>query len=181
MVNVLPKFDGMTNEEICAAIERFPFSVGMYNPTYGINMGAILRSCNAFGATQFIRIGKKKFDRRAAIGVQNYETIQHFQTWDDSLKWMRLNNYRVYGVDYVEGVSTPIHTIGEYPGHSVFLMGSERNGLPQEVMDSCDQIIHIDQFGSIPSLNVAQAASIIMYNWHEKRRNPEATINKLEK
>jgi tRNA G18 (ribose-2'-O)-methylase SpoU len=171
MTNVLPKYQGMTVEEVKAAVKRFPFSVAMYNPSYGINMGAVLRSCNAFGATEFIRVGKRKFDRRAAQGVQNYETIQHFQTWDASLKWMRARNYTIVGVDWIDGYSRAIHDIPYYPGHTVFILGSERNGLPQSVVSACDEVVHIEQFGTIPSLNVAQAATVIMYDWHEKRRN----------
>ncbi|GAG35174.1 unnamed protein product, partial [marine sediment metagenome] len=76
----------------------------------------------------------------------------------------------ILAVDWVDGVSTPIHEIEEYPGHTVFILGSERNGVPNAVIEQCDGVIHIDQFGTIPSLNVAQAATVIMYDWHEKRR-----------
>ena len=169
-MNVLPKYQGMSVEEVKEAVERYPFSLAMYNPSYGINMGAVLRSCNAFAATELIQIGSKKFDRRAAQGVQNYETIRHFKTWEASLKWMRAANYTVLAVDWMDGVSTPIHEIAKYPTHPVFIMGNERNGVPSQVREACDGIIHIEQFGTIPSLNVAQAATLVMYDWHEKRR-----------
>lgn len=169
-MNVRPQFKGMTAEEVRKAIPRYPFSVAMFNPSYGINMAAVLRSCNAFGATEFIRVGKRKFDRRGSLGVQNYETIEHFQDWKAALKWMRSQNYMTVGVDFIEGLSKPIHEIEEYHGHVVFILGNERNGLPQEVINECDSIIHIEQFGSIPSLNVAVAAGIIMNDWHQKWR-----------
>lgn len=163
----------MSVEEIKDAIERFPFSIAMYNPSYGINMGAVLRSCNAFGATEFIRIGSKKFDRRAAIGTQNYEDIKHFKTWDASLNWMRQKTYHLVGVDWTDN-SVSLQDV-QYPkqAHVVFIMGNERSGLPREVLEVCDEVVHINQYGSIPSLNVAVASSIIMYDWHEKRRRNE--------
>ena len=174
-MNVLPKFAGMTAEEVRKNIKRFPFSIAMYNPSYGINMGAVLRNCNAFGASEFIRVGKRKFDRRNSLGVQNYETIRHFEDWKAALKWMRAQNYFIVGVDYIEGKSHPIHKEAFYPGHVVYILGNERNGLPQEVIDAADYIVHIEQFGSIPSLNVAVASGIIMNDWHEKRRQYEQT------
>ena len=36
-------------------------------------------------------------------------------------------------------------------------------GLPDEVVNQCDQVITIPQIGSVGSLNVATSASLIMY------------------
>jgi len=168
--NVLPHLKTLTIEEIKKSIKRFPFSVASYNVHYGINMGSILRACNVFAAHSFISVGSHKWDRRGALGVQNYENMVHFETWEESLKWMRENNYDPIAVDWVENVSTPIHQITKYEGHPVFIMGSERNGVPENVRKECSKVIHIEQFGSIPSLNVAQAAAIICNHWHDCRR-----------
>lgn len=172
-MNVVPAYKGMTVEQVKGAIKRYPFSVAMYNPSYGINMGAVLRSCNAFAAQEYICVGKKKFDRRGSLGVQNYENIQHFPDWKSSLNWMRQQKYLLVGVDYVEGISVPIHELEAYPGHPVFILGNERDGLPSHVLNEADLFVHIEQFGSIPSLNVAQAATVIMNHWHDLRRRNE--------
>jgi len=167
--NVLPHLKRLSVEEIRQSVKRFPFSVAAYNVHYGSNMGTILRACNVFAATNFIHVGANKWDRRGSLGVQNYENILHFETWEESLKWMRSQNYSPIGVDWTAN-STPIHEIEKYEGHPVFIMGNERSGLPECVLKECSKVIHIEQFGTIPSLNVSQAAAIICNDWHTKRR-----------
>lgn len=168
--NVLPQYQDMEVADIKNALQRFPFSVAAYNVRYDINIGSIIRACNAFGASQFIMIGSKKWDRRGALGTHHYTNIVFHETWTESLKWMRMQNLTPIGVDRTSN-SIPIHEIKEkYDGHPVFIMGNERTGIPLEVLKECSKVIHIEQFGSIPSLNVAQAASIICNHYHECRR-----------
>lgn len=172
-MNVLPRFKGLSIKGVRDSIERFPFSVAMYNTQYGCNMGTVLRCCNAFAASFFIQVGKKRWDRRPALGVQNYETIIHHETWEASLNWMRSQNLTPIGIDFIENKSAPFSsaTLKDLGEHPVFIFGEERNGLPTSVINACEKIYHIDQYGSIPSLNVGVAAGIIMNEWHGKRRN----------
>lgn len=173
--NVLPRLQGKTVEEIRASIKRFPFSVASFNVQYGINVGSILRACNVFAASQYINIGHKQWDRRASLGVQNYENIVYVPTWNEFLIYSKENNLTPIGIDYVDGISIPLQTIQTWKDiHPVFIFGSERGGLPQEAIKDCQRILHIEQFGSIPSMNVAQAAAIVMNSWHDCRRNSDA-------
>lgn len=166
--NVLPKFQGKTVDEIRESIKRFPFSIASFNVKYGINVGSILRACNVFAATQYINIGDKQWDRRASLGVQNYENIIYTPTWKDALALFKEKRLIPFAVDYIEGRSYPIHRIEAYKNmHPVFIFGSERGGLPEDVVEDCEMAIHIEQYGSIPSMNVGQAAAVIMNHWHE--------------
>jgi TrmH family RNA methyltransferase len=45
----------------------------------------------------------------------------------------------------------------------ILLMGSEREGLPLELQTVCERIVSIPMKGSSDSLNLAVAASIVMY------------------
>lgn len=166
--NVIAKFKGMTATEIKQNIKRFPFSVATFNVRYGVNLGSIMRACNVFAAKELIVIGDKHWDRRASIGVQNYETIVYLETFEQFLEYASNNKLNLVGVDYIEGESVSIRSITKYDDNTVFIMGSERTGLSQEVIEKCSKIIHIQQYGSIPSLNVAQATGIILNDWHEK-------------
>lgn len=167
--NVLPHLQGKTIQEVRDSIKRYPFSVAAYNVRYGVNIGSLIRTCNAFAATEFFHVGHRRYDRRPAIGTQNYETIRHFENWEASLNWMRLADRTPIAIDYVPGISQSLWDIEAFKGHPVFIMGSERNGVPSNVLKECSNIIHIPQFGSIPSLNVASAAAIVMSHWHYLR------------
>ncbi len=44
-----------------------------------------------------------------------------------------------------------------------FVLGAERDGLPEEVVASCDEVATIPIFGDVESLNVAAAAAVALY------------------
>jgi TrmH family RNA methyltransferase len=48
-------------------------------------------------------------------------------------------------------------------GHVVLVLGSERGGLPPEVLERCDERVSIPQPGGGDSLNVALAGAIALY------------------
>jgi TrmH family RNA methyltransferase len=52
---------------------------------------------------------------------------------------------------------------------TVFVLGAEREGLPEEVIASCDELATIPTVGDGESLNVAAAGAIALYE-HSRRR-----------
>jgi TrmH family RNA methyltransferase len=49
------------------------------------------------------------------------------------------------------------------PGEGTLVIGAEREGLPEEVVEACDAVAHIPIAGD--SLNAAMAATIGLYEW----------------
>jgi RNA methyltransferase, TrmH family len=52
---------------------------------------------------------------------------------------------------------------------ATFLLGAEREGLPEEVVDRADTIVSIPLAPGAESLNVAVAGSIALYEWWRRR------------
>jgi TrmH family RNA methyltransferase len=60
-----------------------------------------------------------------------------------------------------------------YPKDMILLMGSEQKGLQAEHLELCDELVHIPMHGYVDSLNLACAASVVLfevYNQLEKRK-----------
>ena len=57
----------------------------------------------------------------------------------------------------------------ELPKKSVLIFGNESDGLSKEMIEACEQMIAIEQFGSTRSVNVGVASGILMYEF--VRRN----------
>lgn len=55
------------------------------------------------------------------------------------------------------------HDQASYGERSVVLMGNEQAGLPPEVEAACDRLVRIPMSGSADSLNLASAASVMIY------------------
>ena len=52
-----------------------------------------------------------------------------------------------------------------FAGNVCLVMGSEENGISSLVQKKCDFICKLPQRGRIESLNVAQAATVMCYEW----------------
>ena len=52
---------------------------------------------------------------------------------------------------------------------SVVLMGNEQAGLPHDVEAECDELVRIPMMGAADSLNLASAASVMIYEvWRSR-------------
>jgi tRNA G18 (ribose-2'-O)-methylase SpoU len=65
-------------------------------------------------------------------------------------------------VALVAGKGTPLAEL-ERVDRTVFVLGAERQGLPDEVVAACDAVASIPIAGSAESLNVAVAGAIALY------------------
>ena len=57
----------------------------------------------------------------------------------------------------------------DFSSSSAFMLGNEGNGLSDELSRLADEKIRIPMMGSIESLNVATAGSIVMYEVYRQR------------
>jgi TrmH family RNA methyltransferase len=57
----------------------------------------------------------------------------------------------------------------ELDGDVVFVLGSERDGLPDDVLARCEARASIPHTGGVESLNVAMAGTIALYELSRRR------------
>jgi tRNA G18 (ribose-2'-O)-methylase SpoU len=63
----------------------------------------------------------------------------------------------------------PVQSIGAFPPGVVFVFGSERFGVPREMVERADEVVGIPIYGVNHSLPVAVAAGIVMHEWARRR------------
>ncbi len=63
--------------------------------------------------------------------------------------------------------STNIFTTA-LPEKIVFLLGNERNGLPDEILKKCSLRVHIPMTGKCKSMNVSHALSVALFEWQRQ-------------
>ncbi len=64
---------------------------------------------------------------------------------------------------------TPLWTL-ELGDRVTFVLGAERDGLPQDVVDACDAVAVIPQTAGAESLNVGVAGAIALYEQRRRQR-----------
>jgi tRNA G18 (ribose-2'-O)-methylase SpoU len=57
----------------------------------------------------------------------------------------------------------------ELPQRAVFVLGAEREGLPEEIRAAAELSATIPQAGRAESLNVASAGAVALYEWRRRR------------
>ncbi len=125
------------------------------------NLGAIMRSANAFGF-KTIALGEGSCDiynskvirsSQGAIFKLNFINVSIVDFLD------KLNDYDVYGTSVVNGIELDNVTSNK---KIAIILGNEGNGISEEVFNKLKKNIYIPMENT-ESLNVAVAASIIMY------------------
>ena len=140
----------------------FPFAVLMEHLQGDFNIGGVVRSANAFGAMCVYYCGKKKWDRRGAVGTHNYTDVQYIDDIQASAKNL-LHHFTFVALEQCED-SQPMDNF-EWPDRPLIVIGEEGSGLTEEMLDLCTYKVEIPQYGSVRSLNAASAASIAMYDF----------------
>lgn len=135
------------------------------------NFGAIVRSCEVVGAAGVI-IPKA---RAAKVGTAAYKTsagaVLHVPIAQVSNIARALDDLKAAGF-WVAGATehaTQLVWDAPFEGRIALVMGSEGEGISRLVAEKCDFMCKLPQRGSVESLNVAQAATVLSYEW--LRRN----------
>lgn len=167
--NVIDKYRGLTVGEIKSDLNksRHNFHIAVENFQHDFNIGTIARNANAFNAAGIHIIGKKHWNRRGAMKTEAYMNVFHHKTVADFISWAKENDLILIAIDNQKGSKNLQDS--ELPKKSVLIFGNESDGLSKEMIEACEQMIAIEQFGSTRSVNVGVASGILMYEF--VRRN----------
>lgn len=164
--NVIDEYKSLPDEEISRLIaeKSLPFAVLMEHWEQDFNIGTLLRSANALGSREVFYIGEKKWDRRGAVGVQNYTRLQLLQ--DRTELEVLSKRYTFVALEQSEESVSLSRFV--WPENPLIVVGSESLGVSAETLELCHHKVVINQRGSVRSMNAATAASIAMYDFITK-------------
>ncbi len=131
------------------------------------NLGAIARSVEIVGASGLIIPNKRSAHVTAATYKSSAGAINHVHCAQVSNIAQTLDKLKEEGF-WVAGATEQAHyTVWEAPLHGkiCLVMGNEGEGLSRLTQEKCDFLTKLPQAGKVGSLNVAQAATAVMYEW----------------
>lgn len=165
--NVIQMYKKWNAEEIRADLDprRSKLVTIFENIDHNINISCAIRSNNAFLGSSVYVVGRHKLDRRGTVGTHHYEHVYYADTLDEVIDKLHDDGYYVYAVDNWPEYHPKNLIDTELPEKSAFLFGEEQFGLSKASIDKCDDMLYIQQFGSVRSMNVSCAASCIMYEY----------------
>lgn len=164
----VPPF-GLSTEEIRAELAplRHDFSIAICRAKNPFNIGAIIRVAHSFLVREIFLIGTEPFYERAAMGMQKYETIVECE--DEARFKEAVKGRPLVGVERDHAKQDIWEAT--FPREVVFLFGSENAGIPDTLLEACDNVIAIPMYGINHSYPVAMTASMVMCEW-ARRRHP---------
>ena len=131
------------------------------------NVGAILRSCDQFGASLVVipehnsasDIAGNEVIGRTSAGASAWVPVAIVNNLVRAAEQLKQAGFWVFGAD---AGGQNCRTI-DFPSKSVLIMGSEGTGIATLLEKQCDTIVSIPTCGKIDSLNVSVAAGVLLY------------------
>ncbi|MFO0551999.1 MAG: TrmH family RNA methyltransferase [Polyangiaceae bacterium] len=164
---------GLSTDEIRAELEplRADVSIAVVRAKNPFNVGAIIRVAHSFLVREIFLIGVEPFYERAAMGMQKYETI--VECPDEASFLEAVAGRPLIGVER-DDATTSLWEVA-MPPRSVFLFGSENDGLPRELVARCDAVLAIPMYGINHSFPVTVTTGMVLCEW-ARRRDPRARV-----
>lgn len=140
------------------------------------NLGSIIRTAECSGVHGII-IPKRRSAHvtetvyKSSAGAVEHMLIAKVNNISDTIDMLKEKGLWIYGADM--GGKDYYFNV-DLTGAVAIVIGSEGKGVSRLVKEKCDFLLSIPMVGKISSLNVSNAASILMYEVvrqrHEKRR-----------
>ena len=153
-----------------------PFVLIFDRPSDHGNLGSIIRSANSFNVDAIFILGHTIdiYDPkviRSSLGSIFHSRIIHIQSMQELEDWIKdqkhKNNISIVGTDSTGDVSLAERELRK---PIALVLGNEAKGMSVALKNLCDFIISIPMSGSVNSLNVASAGSILLWDVYKNSR-----------
>ncbi|MEI8033459.1 MAG: TrmH family RNA methyltransferase [Chlorobiaceae bacterium] len=149
------------------AWQKHPVSLMLHNIRSMWNVGAMFRTADAAGIEKMIISGytavppRKEIDK-TALGAQESVLWEYYPDPFEALSLLKAAGVRICALEIAEG-SRPYTALSPADFPVCLLVGNEVDGLPPELLELCEEVLEIPQYGTKHSLNVAVAAGIALF------------------
>jgi TrmH family RNA methyltransferase len=146
--------------------DNFSWGVALVSPQDPGNIGTILRTVDAVGASGLLLLENSADPfhptavRASMGGIFWYPVVK--SSFTEFTLWARKHEYQIFGTSTHGAIG--YHDIKLYQRPLILLMGSEREGLSREQAVVCQEFIQLPMHGHGSSLNLAVATGIMLYS-----------------
>lgn len=149
---------------------NFPWGVALVSPQDPGNLGTILRTLDAVGASGLLLL-ESSVDLthpavvRASMGALFWHPVV-MASFAGFAAWASRHGYHIYGAS--AHAALDVREAPAYAWPRILLLGSERQGLTQEQLQVCETVLRLPMRGRATSLNLAVAAGVMLYAMLER-------------
>ena len=145
-----------------------PFIVLLDGVTDVRNFGAIARTCECAGVDAIVIPSRGSVTVNAdaiktSAGALHVLPVCKEKSITEAIRFLQASGVKVYAASEKA-----------YENYTAIVMGAEDTGVSMDNLRICDSMVKIPQFGTIGSLNVSVASSILVYEVVRQRMNEQA-------
>lgn len=154
---------------------KSPFIVLLDGVTDVRNFGAIARTCECAGVDAIVIPARGSVTVNAdaiktSAGALHVLPVCKEKSITQAIRFLQESGVKVYAASEK---ATENYTDMKYEGPVAIVMGAEDTGVSMDNLRICDSMVKIPQFGTIGSLNVSVASSILVYEVVRQRMNEQ--------
>lgn len=128
------------------------------------NLGAIIRSCDAFGVDGIILKSRNQVQINMTVvkvstGAIDQVKVCHVSNLSNAIRALKDAGFWIYSSD---GSAKTNYDEIKYDGPTALVVGSEGRGISHLVLENSDFIVKIPMLGHVNSLNVSVATGILL-------------------
>jgi tRNA G18 (ribose-2'-O)-methylase SpoU len=128
-----------------------------------VNLSRMVRLAGCSGITQVFHCGSGKIDREIARDAADVVQLTSPRSLLPVIDRLRAQGYTCVGLEQTTNSQLLYDYSFEYK--TALVIGSEREGLSQEVLDRLDAVVEIPVYGQPASYNVVTATTMAVYEY----------------
>ena len=160
-------FERIPTEEIYQRVPR-PMLIADHLMTPD-NLGALIRLADNIGATEVCFLGSEEEHRMGKVrrsAASSRDNIRWYFTEESDLHKIVPPGKTIVAIETADNATCIYDT--HLPEDVAFIVGSERDGLNDQLLQQCDMIVYIPVPGPTRSLNVSHAAAVALFEWQRQ-------------
>ena len=147
--------------------KKTPITIVLDNVRSALNVGSVFRTSDAFLIENIILCGitatpPNKEIRKAALGASDSVNWEFQKNTIDAVTNLKNNDYHIMAIEQADK-SSKLNNFTLPTKPIAIIMGNEVKGVSQEVIDICDEVMEIPQFGTKHSLNISVTTGIVIW------------------
>ena len=169
-------FAGLTPEHL---FERVPLPMviadHLMTPD---NIGAMIRLADNIGASEVCFLGKEDEHRLGKVrraAASSRDNIRWYFSDESDLRKIVPESKTIVAIETSDNATCIYDT--KLPENVAFIVGSERNGLSDELLTQCDMVVYIPVPGPTRSLNVSHAAAVALFEWQRQMLSSQGSLS----
>jgi tRNA G18 (ribose-2'-O)-methylase SpoU len=161
----------LSTEEFHAS-QKSPIVVVLENVRSMHNVGSVFRTADAFLISGICLCGftpqpPHRDIHKTALGATDSVDWLYYENTVDAVLALKERGYKVLAIEQTEG-SIMLDAYVQDHSPTAFVFGNEVDGVSDEVIQVCDGVIEIPQWGMKHSLNISVAAAVVLWEFVRK-------------